>query len=326
MAGPAWQFARRSRQCRASGLSGAQCHGLVGPKMPIAGVADARPRHAEGRNRSTPRRWRRPAPGWHCADRGRSDRARLALVRSPAISAASAFSSGPPRTQTCTPLAGQAAGQLRIAGERPSLRRPDGARRQRHRRPVGRRCRSAAASRPPRSAGTTSSGCGHSAGRALAVRQRQRGAAVDHARQRPLAPAQVVEQAEAGLADEPGPLRDAGQKRRQRRFPGARHHQGMAIAFRRKPLRQRAVPAKGQLLARQIRPRCPYGRPACSRPAATPCGLASTSTGRPGKSLVQQPDRRCDSERSRRSTCRGQAGSGASVGRFDLARSMIVNL
>ena len=68
------------------------------------------------------------------------------------------------------------------------------------------RCRCAAARPRPRSRGTTSCGCGHSAGALSPFGMRERRAAVDHARQGALAPAQIVEQAEARLADEAGAL------------------------------------------------------------------------------------------------------------------------
>ena len=93
-------------------------------------------------------------------------------------------------------------------------------------------------------------------GSALAVRHRERRAAVDHARQRPLAPAQIVEQAEADLTDEARALSDARQKRRQRRFPGPRHHQRMAVAFRLEPLRQRPMLGERQALAGEIGDDC----------------------------------------------------------------------
>ena len=56
-----------------------------------------------------------------------------------------------------------------------------------------------------------------------------------------LAETQVVEQAEAGFADEAGALRDTGQRGRQRRFPGPRHHQGLAVSFRPQPRGERAM-------------------------------------------------------------------------------------
>src|SRR6516165_2446205 len=66
-------------------------------------------------------------------------------------------------------------------------------------------------------------------------RQRQGGAAIDHARQSSLAVAQVIEQREAHLTDESGTLRDSREKWRQGRFPGARHDQRAAIIFALEP-------------------------------------------------------------------------------------------
>ena len=54
-----------------------------------------------------------------------------------------------------------------------------------------------------------------------AIGQRQRGILVDEAGQGLLAPAPLVDQAKSGLADEADPFRDTGQRRRDRRFPGA---------------------------------------------------------------------------------------------------------
>ena len=90
----------------ASGLSGAQCHGLVGPKMPTVGVPIAAatctsPESLETRRsaaasarmalrRSSPVRSRAPAPA-------------AATILRPA-----AFSPGPPSTQTSRPCAARA--------------------------------------------------------------------------------------------------------------------------------------------------------------------------------------------------------------------------
>ena len=89
----------------------------------------------------------------------------------------------------------------------PALRRADRAGRQRHRGPAparSLRARQAAIS----SAGTTSSGSGHSAGSGAPGRQGERGALVDHARQALTVVADVVEDAEAHLADEAGAFSD----------------------------------------------------------------------------------------------------------------------
>ena len=70
VAGPAGER-RRGLTTAASGLSGAQCHGLVGPKMPTAGVPERGGDMQQARNCSTPRRRRPRAPGWRCAGRCR---------------------------------------------------------------------------------------------------------------------------------------------------------------------------------------------------------------------------------------------------------------
>ncbi len=61
--------------------------------------------------------------------------------------------------------------------------------------------------------------------------QRQRGAAIDHPVQLLLARAQVIDEAKPHLADKAGTAGNAGEKRRQRGFPRARHDQRVAVAF-----------------------------------------------------------------------------------------------
>ena len=125
----------------------------------------------------------------------------------------------------------QAAGQRGIGRARPAFRRSDRARRQRHDRPAF--CSEAATASPGGNLGRRHFQLRHRpvARQSGAGRQRQRGAAIDHARQAALAEAQIVEQEEPRLADEAGALRNAGEKRRQRRFPGARHDQRRAVVF-----------------------------------------------------------------------------------------------
>ena len=116
----------------ASGLSGAQCQGLVGPKMPIDGVPSAaatwsRPESLETAAAPT------PAPGWRRAGRARSGRGRRL---SPTISAASGFLVGAAQHPDREALGEQAAGQRGIGRARPALGRSDRAGRQRHDRPA----------------------------------------------------------------------------------------------------------------------------------------------------------------------------------------------
>ncbi len=153
-------------------------------------------------------------------------------------------------------------------------------RRARRRPPAGRRpaARARRAIRAASAAGTFELGLRPFGGQRGALRQRQRAAAVDHARQCLLAEADVVEQAEADLAGEAGALGDAGEERRQRRFPGSRHHQRACRNARRRA----APPAPGAGRARVAcaadRRRCPSARRACSRAAAR---TASWSGRRP---------------------------------------------
>ena len=167
----------------ASGLSGAQCHGLVGPKMPMVGVPMAAATCTRPESLDT------AALG----DLQREDRVAQIVARSgrahagpPAstISAASGVSAGPPSTQTATAFGGQRRRQLGV------MTRPASACSGRPRRAQGDDRAAASSSRPRRArhcaasaSGTTSSGSGQSAGMRRALRQRQRAAAVDHARQ-----------------------------------------------------------------------------------------------------------------------------------------------
>ena len=61
------------------------------------------------------------------------------------------------------------------------------------------------------------------------IRQRQRGVLVDETGQGLFAPAPSIEQAEPGFPDKTYPLRNSGQRRRNRRFPGSGQHQRGAV-------------------------------------------------------------------------------------------------
>ena len=230
-----WQGRQGKLACRscttpASGLSGAQCQGLVGPKMPMVGVPIAaatcsRPELfdiASSAAASARMALRRSVPGEvaHAPDCLGGDFA------APGPSRRGRRPPRPrrPRGRSCAASVGKVRG-------RPALRGADRAGGQRD-------DRARLAARPRRRArprlsvaGTISSGSGHSAGSAAPLGKRQRGACVDHAGQFALAAAHVVEQAEPAFADKAGAHRNAGQERRQRRFPGARHHQRLRVAF-----------------------------------------------------------------------------------------------
>ena len=85
-----------------------------------------------------------------------------------------------------------------------------------------------------------------------ALRQRQHGAAIDHARQRALAEPHVVDEAVAPLSEPAGALRNASEERRQRGLPGARHDQYAAIALAPQPGRQGALLGKREASAREV--------------------------------------------------------------------------
>jgi hypothetical protein len=75
---------------------------------------------------------------------------------------------------------------------------------------------------------------------------------IDHARALALAEAQIVQEAKAHLPEPADPLRDAGQKRRQRGLPSARHDQRGAVVPFAEALRQRGVLGVGKALARKV--------------------------------------------------------------------------
>jgi hypothetical protein len=66
------------------------------------------------------------------------------------------------------------------------------------------------------------------------------------------AEAQIVDQAEAALADETGPAGNSGEPGRQRGFPGPRHDQRLTVLFRPQPLGECAMVAQGEALAGQV--------------------------------------------------------------------------
>ena len=148
-------------------------------------------------------------------------------------------------------LRAKAPRHLRIGSRRPALRGTDGAGRERRN---GAAIREPEALPPRRDLGR----CDFQLGQRICGRQRralghgERRAAVDHAGQGPLAPAHIVEQAEPDLAGESGALGNAGEPRRERRFPGARHHQCAAITFGAQARRERAMLGDGEPLARQV--------------------------------------------------------------------------
>ena len=193
------------------------------------------------------------------------------------ISAASAFSPGPPTTQTSRPCCGQKPRGLRVVG--PAFGGADRARRQRHggiaAEPVGLPPAVDFVGRNPK--------LRHRPFRRQrrAVRQRQRGVLVDQAGQGLFAPAPLVEQPKPGFADETHPFRNAGQRRRNRRFPGPGHDQRGAVVPGAEPPRQPPLLGERQPAARQVPDDAGRARPACNRPAER---RARWSAGRPGGS------------------------------------------
>ena len=85
-----------------------------------------------------------------------------------------------------------------------------------------------------------------------AFRQRQGGAAVDHARQCLFARTQVIDQAVPHFADKAGADGNARQRRGERRLPGPRHDQRIAITLGAQAGGERAVERQGEALARQV--------------------------------------------------------------------------
>ena len=164
----------------AIGLSGAQCHGLVGPKMPIVGVPSAAATCSSPESFETATS--EAASARIALRRSVPVRSRASGPASAMISAASGFSSGPPSTQTAMPCCGQRAARAprRMRPASASTGRPRRARA----RPTGRRRSGPSRSRQPATSagGTRSSGRGHSVRLRRVGRQRQRGALVDHAR------------------------------------------------------------------------------------------------------------------------------------------------
>ena len=127
-----------------------------------------------------------------------------------------------------------------------------------------------------------------------------------HAREAPLARAQIVDQAETGLAEKAGADGDAGKIGRQRRFPGARHHQALAIASRPQPFGQRPVLAPARAACAAGRPPRPCAPPACSREGRAPSRSSAGRSAGTG-SAPAAASRPCGRERNRRSTCRARS-------------------
>ena len=187
------------------------------------------------------------------------------------------------------------------------------------------RCRARwpGASGPISSRGTASCGTGHSGGSGAPCGQRQRGILVDETGQGLLAPAHPVDQPEPRFAEKAHPFRDAGQCRRNRRFPGAGQDEGGSVAPGAQFRRQTAIAWPPQAGCGAGPRRSRRGRPACNRPAARrgrspagrPAGSASAASGR------APPYGR---GRSRRSTYRERSGS-AGCRRRPPSRSHLVN-
>ena len=144
---------------------------------------------------------------------------------------------------------GEVAHQLGISA--PSLRRTDGARRDHRHRP--RVAEPHALAPPPhlfrRHHELRQRPVGGERG---ALGQRERGAAVDHARQRLLPRTEIVDEAEPHLAEKAGAHGDAGERRRERRLPGPRHDQRVAITLAAQHVGELAMERPGEALARQV--------------------------------------------------------------------------
>ena len=162
-----------------------------------------------------------------------------------------AFSPGPPRTQTAAPSA------VKPPSERakpPVVQRFEGPTAPGASATIG---RSSVRPRRIRQAAISVAGTLEFRQRPVgrlrgAARQRQHGAAIDHAGQLLLPEAHVVEQDETHFAGKAHALRNAGQKRRQRRLPGARHGQRHAIAFSLEPSGEGGLLRQRQPAARQV--------------------------------------------------------------------------
>jgi hypothetical protein len=85
-----------------------------------------------------------------------------------------------------------------------------------------------------------------------ALRQRKRGATIDHPGQRFFPAAQVIDETEPHFADKGGAAWNSGEKRRQRGFPGARHDQGVAVALGAQEVGEGAVLGKREALSGKV--------------------------------------------------------------------------
>ena len=173
--------------------------------------------------------------------------------------------------------------ELGEIGDRPALARADRARRE-ARRPAGRRPagRAARAMLGRFGAGTSSSGSGQSAGSGAPFgsasapqRSIMRGSCrspkrMSLSRPKRTSPAKPVR------------CGNAGEERRQRRFPGPRHHQRAAVVLRRTAARPAPGAAAAPAACAAGRRRCPCARPACSRAAARTASWSGRRSAGPG--------------------------------------------
>ncbi len=218
------------------------------------------------------------------------------------ISCASAFSPGPPMTQTSRPGLEQEARGLRVIS--PALGRAHRAGGQRDRRrgaePVG----LTPAARPP-PAETRSCGTGHSGGSG-APSGSARAAFLSMKRGRAFSPQRnAVDQPEPPLPDKADALGDAGQGWGDGRLPGPGQHQGGPIAALAQFGRQRPLPGHRKPPAGKVRQRCRPGPRACNRPAGRRARLSARPPGGLA-SARSAPARPYGRGRSHRSTYRGR--------------------
>ncbi len=214
----------------ASGLSGAQCHGLVGPKMPIAGVSSAaatcsRPEIV--RNRDIGGRKRQDG----IAQLGSGEVADAGAVATDDL-CGDRLLARPTENPYRMSGSRELGGQLAIGRRRPTLGGADRAGSERDNPPpVGGNAHAV----PPACEFSWRNPqlWGREVPWYVLVRAYSEcNAAVDHARQLALAETQVVDESEAGLAHKAGAYRNSRQQRRQRRLPRARHDQGLTVSLR----------------------------------------------------------------------------------------------
>ena len=203
----------------------------------------------------------------------------------------------------------ETAGEFGVSGTWPALRRPDGSGRERY-----------DWSAPVREA-TSIAPSGHLGRRNFhlrkrpclarlgAARQRQHGAAVHHPRQFTFAKTHVVEEDYSSLAEESDTLRNAGEKRRERRFPGARHDECGSVTFAPKAFGQRILFHESEFGCAVDPKRLFVEAPACSRQVVrTASSLEHPLVGR--DSAAATASRPSGNGRNLRSTCKAPAGWG----------------